>query len=170
MRTVREFIPLALAMCLLGTVTVALCLPAKAAAGCRVTLPNASAPPAIGSDHQWYGNAKLLVSLYWPNGIVVFRTGGPGFVQPDGSLAMKFGWWRGVRGRLSITGKRLDAPAPPLRASIPEGYGDTGFQATYIIFPTPGCWQVTGKADAASLTFVTRVVERGVPARTDVER
>jgi hypothetical protein len=71
---------------------------------------------------------------------------------------MKFPWVRGVRGKLTIQGKRLDAPAPPLRAHIPDGYGDTGFQATGIIFPTEGCWEVTGKVGDSSLTFVTRVV------------
>jgi len=50
---------------------------------------------------------------------------------------------------------------PPLRARIPDGYGDTGFQATALIFPTEGCWEVTGKVGEASRTFVTRVVKVG---------
>jgi hypothetical protein len=83
----------------------------------------------------------------------------PKDVQSDGALAMKFFWWRGVHGALTIEGKRLDAPAPPLRSRIPEGYGDIGFQSSAIIFPTEGCWQVTGKVGASSLTFVTRVVK-----------
>jgi len=58
-------------------------------------------------------------------------------------------------------GKRLDAPAPPLRAIIPEGYGDTGFQATGLIFPTEGCWEVTGEVGDTRVTFVTRVVKLG---------
>jgi hypothetical protein len=62
-------------------------------------------------------------------------------------------------GKLTIHGKRLDASAPPLRADIPEGYGDTGFQATGLIFPTEGCWEVTGKVGQTSVTFVTRVVK-----------
>jgi hypothetical protein len=51
--------------------------------------------------------------------------------------------------------------APPLRASIPEGHGDTGFQATALIFPTEECWEVTVKVGEAALTFVTRVVKVG---------
>jgi hypothetical protein len=82
-------------------------------------------------------------------------------MDSDGSLSMKFPWWRGVRGKLIIEGRRLDASAPPLRASIPEGYGDTGFQATALIFPTEGCWEVTGKVGETRLTFVTRVVKAG---------
>ncbi|HLC03673.1 MAG TPA: hypothetical protein VJK02_11595 [Anaerolineales bacterium] len=73
---------------------------------------------------------------------------------------MKFPWWRGegVVGKLEIKGRRLDGHAPPLRAEIPEGYGDTGFQSSSLIFPTAGCWEVTGHAGDAELTFVTRVV------------
>jgi hypothetical protein len=90
---------------------------------------------------------------------VEFRPGEPGFVHSDGSLSMKFPWWRGVRGRLTIEGRRLDASAPLLRATIPEGYSETGFQATGLIFSTEGCWEVTGKVGDTSLVFVTRVVK-----------
>jgi hypothetical protein len=47
---------------------------------------------------------------------------------------------------------------PPLRARIPDGYGDTGFQATALIFPTEGCWEVTGEVGDTRLTFLTPVV------------
>jgi hypothetical protein len=127
---------------------------------CSVSRPNGCTPPGQRPSPYTYGNSDLCTVL-WPDGTVVFRPGGPGFVLPDGSLSMKFPWWRGVRGKLTIQGKRLDAPAPPLRASIPEGYGDTGFQATALIFPTEGCWEVTGKVGEASLTFVTRVAKAG---------
>jgi hypothetical protein len=70
---------------------------------------------------------------------------------------VKFGWWRGEAGALRIEGRRLDAPAP-LAARIPEGYGDAGFQASGILFPTQGCWEVTGRVGGASLTFVTLVL------------
>jgi hypothetical protein len=78
---------------------------------------------------------------------------------------MKFWWTRGegLRGKLVIHGKRLDASAPPLRASIPEGYGDTGFQATAVTFPTEGCWEVTGQVADTRVTFVTRVVKLAAP-------
>jgi hypothetical protein len=74
---------------------------------------------------------------------------------------MKFPWWRGVQGRLIIEGRRLDADAPALRAHIPNGYGASGFQATGLIFPTPGCWEVTGHAGEATLSFVVSVVKIG---------
>jgi hypothetical protein len=134
--------------------------PKEATAACPVTKPNGSTPPGeqvLGPGS--HGNGELWVVLWPEGGKVVFRPGGPGFVLADGSLSMKFGWWRGGRGKLTIEGKRLDAPAPPLRASIPDGYGDTGFQATALIFPTVGCWLVTGKVgNGKSLRFVTQVI------------
>jgi len=42
---------------------------------------------------------------------------------------------------------------------VPCCYGDAGFQASGVIFPTEGCWQVTGRVGTASLTFVTVVLK-----------
>lgn len=127
-------------------------------AGCEVTRPTRQdafrEEPAPGL----LGNAALSTST-WHDGVVTFKPGGPGFVMPDGSLGMKWGWLRGVRGALRIEGRRLDAPAAPLQSQIPCCYGDIGFQASYLIFPTPGCWEVTGRVGDASVTFVTSVVK-----------
>ena len=71
-------------------------------------------------------------------------------------------WWRGVRGELTITGRRLDEPAPPLQAEIPDGYGLEGFHASGIIFPTPGCWEITAQMGETRLTFVYLVVIKEV--------
>jgi hypothetical protein len=126
-------------------------------ASCPVTKPDGKtllSPECPGN----YGGRGLWTTLP-PDGKVVFSPGGAGFVLPDGSLSMKFGWCRKVRGKLTIHGRRLDAPGPPLRADIPGGYAETGFQASAIIFPTAGCWEVTGKAGKATVTFVTQVIK-----------
>jgi hypothetical protein len=81
-------------------------------------------------------------------------------IRADGTIEVKFGWYRREAGRrLRISGRRLDAPAPPLRAHIPSGYG-ANFQASGIIFPTQGCWTVTGRVGARRLTFITLVVKK----------
>ena len=135
-----------------------------APATCPVTIGRKAPSEAqglfgAGSAH-W--NGRLYVGGLWPNGVIVFQPGGPGSIEPDGSLGMKFGLRaEGLRGKLTIHGRRLDAPAPPLRASIPDGYGDTGFQATGVIFPTEGCWEVTGAVGETNVTFVTRVIRIG---------
>jgi len=119
---------------------------------CPVTLPNGDNPPGQRSRLS-HGNGRLWVALY-PRGIIRARRDN---VQPNGDLAFKFPWTRGVKGQLTITGRRLDAAAPPVRSWIPKGYGRSGFQSSAVIFPTAGCWEVTGHVGSASLTVVASV-------------
>lgn len=127
------------------------------AANCPVTIANGSTPPGERLSPNHHGNGALWTSL-WPAGILRAT---PDYVQSDGSIDMKFWWWRGpdVHGQLSIAGHRLDGAAPPIQPYIPTGYGDTGFQASGITFPTEGCWEITGRAGGAELTFVTFVIK-----------
>ncbi len=101
-----------------------------------------------------HGNGSLWVGALWPHGVVIMT---PDDVNPDGSLGMKFGWYRLTSGLLSITGRRLDAPAPPLSGQA-SNYGLTGFNASGVRFPTEGCWQVTGRVGHVALSFVTFVI------------
>jgi len=104
-----------------------------------------------------YGNGKLWVGGLWPHGVVIMTRDDVG---PDGRLGMKFGWYRLTNGYLTITGRRLDAPAPPATGLTFAGsYGTTGFNASGVIFPTEGCWQVTGRVGRVALTFVTFVIK-----------
>lgn len=122
---------------------------------CPVTTPNESIPPGENAAYENYlGNDKVWTSL-WPNGKIHMQ---PYNRNPDGSLSMKWPWWRSVSGPLSIEGRRLDAEAEPLRSFISSGYGESGLQVSELIFPTTGCWEVTGHVGNASLTFVTEVV------------
>jgi len=135
-------------------------------APCNVTTPNGVMAGSSEQQKGSYGNALLSVGPFglWPNGTVTFRPAGPGFLTRDGSLGMKFGWTRGVPGKLKVTGHRLDGAAAPLRLDANGGYGDIGFQASYLIFPTPGCWEVAaqvGEVEDSKLTFVTKVVKVG---------
>jgi hypothetical protein len=120
--------------------------PTPIARSCPITYQNGSTPPGESSLGDFHGNGKL-----W--------TQAPGtIVLADGSDGRKFQWWRGTSGQLVIRGRRLDGDAPPLRAEVPEGYGSTGHQATGIIFPTAGCWEITGEVGDTSLTLVVRVL------------
>jgi hypothetical protein len=134
----------------------------QSTADCAVTTPNGIAAGEARADPWSYGNHQISVWLgRWPEQTVVFKPGGSGFITRNGALGMKYAWRRGVSGQLTIEGRRLDATAPPLRAEVPAGYGMRGFQASHVIFPTPGCWEVTGRVGDASVTFVTRVVKIG---------
>jgi len=130
------------------------------ARNCPVTIGHPIPPTTPWRDRLFgwpaaYGNGSLWVGSLWPHGVVIIT---PDQINPDGSMGMKFGWWRSTTGFLTITGRRLDAPAPPLSAQASD-YGLTGFNASGVTFPTEGCWQVTGKVGPVTLTFVTFVIK-----------
>jgi hypothetical protein len=138
-------------------------------ATCAVTAPNHNTPPeAVRSkagvppgNPLIYGNDAIWTSL-WPDGTVVFKKGGPGFVLADGSLKMKFLWLLATDGPLTVSGRRLDGEARPLTTEMPNSFLGRGFQPSYLIFPTVGCWEVTAKANGSTLTFVTTVATQGL--------
>ncbi len=144
-----------------------------AATSCPVSLPNGKSPPAdpLANGFDLGNDDGTLFTIPWPEGKVIFRPGGPGSIKPDGSLSMKWPWYRhNVKGQVTVEGRRLDAPATPLRAILgccyDENtaaqnccYGDTGFTPSTLIFSAPGCWEITGSVGTHRLTFVTLVVK-----------
>lgn len=104
---------------------------------------------------------EALTAVLPKGGTFVFAPGGSGFVDRDGALGIKFAFDRLIAGDLSVGGRRLDGEAGPARAYIPHGYRDIGFQPTYLVFPTPGCWEITGRVGEAKLTFVLFVEKVG---------
>jgi hypothetical protein len=156
---------------ILGLAAVVLGVAASSASGarrdagaCAVTVVTArTRPPAPVPRSFDYGNASIAVALIPTDGHLVAGLlpdgGRRATINPNGSIDAKVGWWRaGDDARLRISGRRLDAPAPPLIAQIPNGYG-IGFQATGLTFPTTGCWRVTGRFKRASLSFTVRVTK-----------
>lgn len=133
---------------------------------CHETVPSRVGPPGVlpSQFFGWgsnYGNGSLWVGGLGPHGVLVAPRS---MVGRGGSIGWKFGWWRKIPGYITITGQRLDAPAPPLQSTltraIDSGYGSIGFQASGVTFPTEGCWQVTGQTARTSLTFVTFVIKK----------
>lgn len=124
---------------------------------CPVTSANKNTPPGEQPNDLQHGNGALWTGL-WPNGTVLIR---PYDIDYKGWLGMKSVWWRAGKGegQLVVTGHRLDADAPEMESRMPADYGDIGIQATAIYFPSEGCWEVTGTAGTAELTFVTLVVK-----------
>ncbi len=65
--------------------------------------------------------------------------------------------------KLTVTARRLDGPAPPpevLKAN--SSYREQDWKAFLvggINFPTPGCWEVSGRYENDELTFVVWVVK-----------
>jgi hypothetical protein len=122
--------------------------------------PRQSCPVTQATDTEGFvGNEALKTQA--PNSVLVFFPGGPGFVDYDGGLGIKWAWIRIKEGRLSVGGRRLDGEAPPARAYISDGYRNVGFQPIYLVFPTPGCWEITGSVGGSTLTFVAHVEKTG---------
>jgi hypothetical protein len=124
--------------------------------GCPVTSPNGRGLPGAEHPQGNHGDGSGLATSLWPDGSLTFKPGGPGCVATDGSLLMKWPWWRGVRGPLTVRGRSLDGASGAVRAAILP-YGETGFQPSALVFPGPGCWKVTGQVAEVSLSFVVRV-------------
>jgi hypothetical protein len=127
-------------------------------ATCPVTLPIGAAPSGqdrpFASSALAFGNSQLWVVPIQEDGVIRADSR---MIESDGSISTKFGWWRTTPGTLTISGRRIDASAAPLRADVPDGYGSTGFQASGVFFPTEGCWEITGAVGDATLSFVTFV-------------
>ena len=165
----------AAAVALAGALALGFGIPAKfgsAAASpggtCPVTIPPSGwkpTGPEFGPGQFNFGNAHIRAALYWPRGILTAGTlpsgGAMAVIQRDGSIRLKLGWWRGIPGRLVITGRRLDRPGDRARTDVPptQSYGDTGFIPSNIIFPSVGCWRVVGTQGGARLTFVVKVTK-----------
>jgi hypothetical protein len=130
---------------------------AVTASTAQSTAPSPAECPITTADPA--GNDELLA---FSPGRFVFEPGGPGFVDHDGALGVKWGFERLKAGRLFVGGRRLDAAAAPARAYIYD-YGDSGFQPIYLVFPTPGCWEIQAGIGAAvsPLTFVVLVERTG---------
>jgi hypothetical protein len=121
-----------------------------AAPECPVTRPNGSQPPGEKTiSTEYHGNGALWTVLP-PDGILLVRR------ESDGRLSMKVPWWRGVTGTLAIEGRRLDGSGI-FSAHVPDGYGDSGFQATGVYFSSEGCWEVVGRVGSAELIFTVDV-------------
>jgi hypothetical protein len=122
----------------------------------RVVGPPGSSGQDLVPGTSAYGNAKLVTILN-VNGVI------RPIIRVDGSMWWKLPWWRLVPGHLTLSGRRLDAPGPPLIPDVPAGYGPGGFQASGVIFPQPGCWRITGQLAGTSVTFVALVTTTPAP-------
>jgi hypothetical protein len=129
--------------------------------------PGQRRPGQPGADfwkiYEWHGNKS--VSTWLPrNGVLVFRPGS-NITLEDGSIQTKFLWFK-ARKPMSLAGRRLDTTAPPLGVTLAQGTDDGLAQPSSVIFPTPGCWQITSRVGPDSLRFTLWIVfERAASAQ-----
>lgn len=113
--------------------------------------PNAD---PVGPEN-WYINAERTL---WAGPVPESGWSSGGTLYAGGTTVkgQKTYWVRPERAQLAISGRRLDAAAPPVEAHIPCCY-TSGFQIVGLYFPTQGCWEITAKAGVGELRFVTLV-------------
>lgn len=124
------------------------------------TPPPPYPPDAPYPDEFWYGTDALWTML---------RADGRWWHLPrtEAGYAQKVFWWReGYNWReepqpeLTVTGQRLDGPAPPLRASRATNAFHPSFGSAMLVgvdIPTLGCWEITGRYGGHELSFVVWV-------------
>ena len=134
---------------------------------CPVTQPPELpfTPPSPYSQHApgnnfWYGTDSLWTAVP-ENGVWSALPHNPaGYTQ-------KVLWWRKgysptdePEPQLFVTGRRLDAPAPPLNVSKATNAYALEIGSAMLVgvdFPTLGCWEITGRYAGIELSFVVRV-------------
>ena len=117
---------------------------------CSMTPYAATRPPdssTVTFTTTWYGQDRVWAGL---------DPGSHGEWYA-GDMGNRVVWRWFVPGHLLVAGKRLDATAPPMRASALQLYGGAGYEAATLVFPTSGCWQVTGKVGENVLRFIVSV-------------
>jgi hypothetical protein len=131
----------------------------------RSANPTFTPPPpyprsAPGDDEFWYGTDSLWTAV----GHTGVWSGLPH--NPEGYTQKVF-WWRAgysvaaePQPHLTVTGRRLDAAAPPLIASRATNASAPDIQSAMLVgvgFPTLGCWEITGQYAGTELSFVVWV-------------
>jgi hypothetical protein len=130
------------------------------AISCPLTEPVWAKPPedaAVLSTPEYSYYFINADSTIWASAWFAGETSQYGLVSGEDT---KLGWFRPAGADLEITGRRLDGAAPPLEAHVPCCY-PTRFQATGLLFPAEGCWEVIARAAESELKFVVSV-EPGV--------
>jgi hypothetical protein len=129
----------------------------RAASGCPVTLPNGNRPPGQPRSVPWYGNGLLWAGVEVDG---IFR---PTQSNADGSFGNKLLWvTTPPAAKPTITGRRIDAPAPPLRVLQVNTGSFSGAASpshmTPVGFPSVGCWRLRARLGDVSLVYVVQVV------------
>jgi hypothetical protein len=132
----------------------------------RPFVPPSPYPAKTNPDSFWFGTVKLWTNLPADG---TWR-GLPHYMPRDPTFRQKlFFWSQGYSLRselhphLTVTGRRLNASAPPLAADETNaGWQDDKehpFMVTGVNFPTLGCWEITADYHGDKLKFVVWVAQ-----------
>ena len=123
-------------------------------------VPPAGYPAEAGPSRFWFGTAKLWTSLpadgTW-KGLGHYTPDDPTFRQKLFFFRQGYKLKEEASPNLTITGRRIDAPASPLQTDQANGSWQSErypFMVTGVNFPTLGCWEITADYHGDKLTFV----------------
>ena len=142
-----------------GRVTTVRNTSAAPSGHCPVTIPGGRPqlgplPRVLGSGRFCYGNGKLWACFLpldgrWVISKRIWKTNG---------LRNKFGWWTPVPVPVTMEGHKWGMPQMKvLDASVGMDLDQPKFHPSVLVFPTAGCWQITGRTRDSKLTFVVEV-------------
>ncbi len=140
-------------------------IPKRKPADCPVTQPPEPpftpppphAPAAQWSGWFWYGTNFLWTRIPKDGEWAGLRHNPEGYTQKVFWWREDYDWMTDPRPQLTVTGRRLDAPAPSLTASRATNAYAEDIKSAMLVgvtVPTPGCWEITGKVADQELSFV----------------
>ena len=124
--------------------------------------PFPAVPPGY-YESRWYGTPGLWTMLsptgeYWHH-----------LPRDRASLGQKTFWWSTLWSPASepdpgivVTGRRLDGPAPDVRAGDPGTNATADFGTAMLVglgVPMPGCWELRARYRSAELAIVVWVAD-----------
>jgi len=141
--------------------------------------PPSPYPTEQSEGSFWFGTENLWTILpmdgtwrglpIWNSAEIAESSSARGYEPTDSAFRNKLFWWHeGFDWRtedvpLKVTGRRLDAPAPPLITEhANNGWTNDShhpFMVAGIFIPTLGCWQITGDYKGERLTYVVLVTQ-----------
>jgi hypothetical protein len=120
----------------------------------RVPVDAQGQPGGQGELHAWYINSDRSIWM--------------ALNPPLGKGRIKVGWFRPPHTLLTLSGRRLDGDAPPLKTETENFMASRQMQPSALTFPSGGVWEITAKTTPQSATqheakFVIKVPENPVP-------
>ncbi len=151
-----------------ATAPPATALPGDPPATCPISKMGGGAysPPPPFDPHGpdaaefWFGSASLWTLLPTDGVWRQLPLDASGYTQKTFWWREGYDWQAEPLPKLTVSGKRLDASAPPLSASAATNGHEAHLQSFMLVgvqFPTAGCWQVTGHYGGSDLSYVVWV-------------
>jgi len=142
-------------------------LPETSPDTCSITRPPAHPftppppyPPSAPGALFWYGDDALWTAVPHTGVWADLPHNPEGYTQKVFWWRKGYSWTAEPQPALVVSGRRLDASAPPLNVSRATNAFAEDIQSAMLVgvdFPTPGCWEITGQYAGAELSFVVWV-------------